>query len=158
MKKVYCLLLLMGCGMAMMAQKKRSADSTAIAKVLDTLASIAKNVNFSDPQVREQGYFYKAAPYIIYRGENAKRKWKAFCNYKLAEDNQGVNSICERFNRTINQSNSYTILSYFTETESEGTWHGLEVAYTNKKGKQKKIVFAFLKIGKRFGLGDIDEH
>lgn len=158
MKKAVCLLLLLGCGIMAMAQNNRTADSTAVAKVLHEIAKIAKNVNFADPQVQQQGYFYKAAPYIIYRGENAKRKWKAFCNYRLQEDKKGVDDVCERFNRTINQSNSYTILSYFTETESEGTWHGLELAYTNKKGKQKKIVSAFLKIGKQFGLGDIDEH
>lgn len=157
MKKIYCLLLLVGCGMATKAQNSRGADSTAIAKVLETLAGIAKNINFSDPKVQSQGFFYKAAPYVIYRGEDAKRKWKAFCNYRLKEDKKGVDDVCERFNRTINQPGGYTIIQYFTETESEGTWHGLEVSYTNQKGKPRKAVFAFLKIGKRFGLGDIDE-
>jgi hypothetical protein len=156
MKAVIGLLLTMG-SMAAFAQKNRSADSMAVAQTLQTLAAICKNINFADPAVQAQGYFYKAAPYVIYRGSNAKRKWKAFCNYKLKEDKQGVDGVCERINRTINQPGGYTIVKYFTETESEGTWHGLEVNYTNQQGKAKTALFAFLKIGKRFGLGDIDE-
>lgn len=156
MKKIYCLLLLVVGATTAMAQQNRTADSTAVAKVLYELASIAKNVNFTDPKVQSLGYFYKAAPYVIYRGSNAKRKWKTFCDYRLKEDKAGVDAICERFNRTINQPGGYTILRYVTETESEGTWHALEVQFTDKRGT-RTAQFAFLKLGKRFGLGDIDE-
>jgi hypothetical protein len=156
MKQLSFLLLLAVTVYGANAQQTRSADSTAVAKALHELADIAKNVNFTDPKVQTLGYFYKAAPYIVYRGSNAKRKWKTFCNYQLKEDKQGVDGICERFNRTINQPGGYTILRYVTETESEGTWHALEVQFTGKNGITT-AQFAFLKIGKRFGLGDIDE-
>ncbi|MBK9530546.1 MAG: hypothetical protein IPO42_01890 [Chitinophagaceae bacterium] len=58
-------------------------------------------------------------------------------------------------NRTANQDSAYTITKYITETESEGTWHVLLVSY-KKKGVEKTTAYAFLKIGKKFGLGDID--
>jgi Exonuclease C-terminal len=156
MKQMYCLLLLVCLGVTATAQQNRTADSTAVAKALHELAAIAKNVDFTDPKVQTLGYFYKAAPYVVYRGTNAKRKWKTFCNYKLQEDKVGVDHICERFNRTINRPGGYTILRYVTESESEGTWHALEVQFTGKNGL-RTAQFAFLKIGKRFGLGDIDE-
>jgi hypothetical protein len=157
MKRIYGLLLLALTAFSSAAQKNRTADSTGAAQTLEALANICKNVDFTDPKVQQLGTFYKAAPYIIYRGQNTQRKWKTFCNYQLKEDKQGVDHICERINRTINQPGGYTIFKYDTDTESEGTWHVLEVNFTNQRGEAKTAVFAFLKIGKRMGLGDIDE-
>ena len=39
--------------------------------------------------------------------------------------------------------------------ESEELWHVLIISYM-KKGVETKAIFSFLKIGKHFGLGDID--
>jgi hypothetical protein len=54
-----------------------------------------------------------------------------------------------------NQDSAYKIIKYFTEKESEGTWHVLMVTY-KRKGVDKTTAYAFLKVGNRFGLGDID--
>jgi hypothetical protein len=156
MKQLVCGLLLVFVGIAATAQPNSSADSTAVAKALRELADICKNVDFADPKVQQLGTFYKAAPYVIYRGSNTQRKWKAFCNYRLKEDKEAVDNVCLRINRTINQPGGYTIAQYIVQKESEGTWHGLEVNYTDPQGRPQKALFAFLKIGKRFGLGDID--
>ena len=132
-----------------------NSDSTAVAKVFEELVNICKNVDFSDPLASRLGFFYKAAPFIIYRGDDKKRVWKDFANYEKMDEKTGVDEICEKINRTVNQDSTFKIVQYLTETESEGTWHILIVAYT-KKGVEKKNAFAFLKIGKRFALGDID--
>ena len=131
------------------------ADSLHAAKTLTQLFAVCRNVNFNDPKVIELGLFYKAAPYIIYRGSDSSRSWKSFANYKDPEERKGVDEICLRINGTVNRDINFKILNYFTKKESEGTWHILLVAY-NKKGVTKKAAFAFLKIGDRFGLGDID--
>ena len=60
-----------------------------------------------------------------------------------------------KINQGLNQDSSYVIEKYFTETESEGTWHLLMINYI-KKGDAKKVAYAFLKINGRLGLGDID--
>jgi hypothetical protein len=130
-------------------------DSAAAARTLKSLLSICKNVDFGDPKTSELGMFYKAAQYIVYRGEDKKRAWKVFANYSDAEDKKGVDEICTRINGTVNRDNNYTITKYFTEKESEGTWHILMVSY-KRNGTEKKAAFAFLKIAGRFGLGDID--
>ncbi len=130
-------------------------DSTATAKTLKSLLSVCKNVDFTDPNTTKLGLFYKAAQYIIYQGNDEKRKWKSFANYHEAEDKKGVDQVCTRINESVNRDSSYTIVKYFTEKESEGIWHILMVSY-KKKGIEKKSAFAFLKIGNRFGLGDID--
>jgi hypothetical protein len=131
------------------------ADSTAVAGTLKTLFTICRNVDFNDPGIIQSGTFYKAAPYIIYRGDDKKRNWKDFADYSKADEKIRVNEVCARINRTANQDSAYKIVKYFTEKESEGTWHVLVVSYS-KKGAQKTTAYAFLKIGKKFGLGDID--
>ena len=136
------------------AQYKK-ADSTSIAKIVKSLLAICKNVDFADTNTTKLGTFYKAAQHIIYQGNDEKRKWKSFANYRDAEDKKGVDQVCTRINESVNRDSSYTIVKYFTEKESEGIWHILMVSY-KKKGIEKKSAFAFLKIGNRFGLGDID--
>lgn len=137
-----------------LAQKSKS-DSLEVAKTLHELLLICRSVDFADPKVAALGYFYKAAPYIIYRGDDKKRNWKDFADYSRADEKKQVDGVCERMNRTANQDSAYTITKYITETESEGTWHVLLVSY-KKKGVEKTTAYAFLKIGKKFGLGDID--
>ena len=120
------------------------------------LLLICRSVNFADPQVTKLGTFYKAASYIVYRGDDKARAWKVMSDYTKEYDKKGVDDVCERINRTANQDSlGYKIIKYFTEKESEGTWHVLMVSY-KKKGVEKTAAFAFLKIGNRFGLGDID--
>lgn len=136
------------------AQDKQ-ADSTAAATTLTSLLSVCKNVDFADSNTTKLGTFYKAAPYIIYQGSDIERAWKVFANYSNAEDKEGVDEVCTRINETVNRDSSYQIVKYFTEKESEGIWHVIVVNF-RKKGVEKKVAFAFLKIGERFGLGDID--
>ena len=138
----------------LMAQNK-TADSLSAAKVLGELITICRTVDFADPKVSELGIFYKAAPYIIYRGPDKIRAWKDFTNYSNESEKKGVDEVCQHINGTVNRDSSYRIIKYFTERESEGIWHLLQFSY-NKKGIDKNIIFAFLKIDNRFGLGDID--
>jgi hypothetical protein len=152
-KKIFPLISFCWC--FVLAAQNKKADSVNVSATFKTLLSVCKNVNFADGKRLDSGLFYKAAPYIIYRGEDQKRKWKDFATYNNPEDKKRVDEICTHINETVNRDSTYKIIKYFTEKESEGTWHVLMVTY-KKKGAEKKIAFAFLKIGKRFGLGDID--
>jgi len=147
------LLLIIAASNKVQSQPKN--DSTAVVKVMTQLLAECKNVNFGDPKTNSLGFFYKAAPYIVYRGKDQKRKWKELCNYNNAEDKKGVDEICYKINETVNRDSNYKIVRYSTKKESEGLWHVLFVSY-KKKGVEKHAIYAFLKIGDRFGLGDID--
>jgi hypothetical protein len=136
--------------------QSNKADSIQVAKALHELLLICRSVDLADPKVKTLGTFYKAAPYIVYRGEDKTRAWKVMSDYSKEYDKKGVDDICERINRTANQDSlGYKIIHYRSEKESEGTWHVLMVSY-KKKGVEKSAEFAFLKIGNRFALGDID--
>jgi hypothetical protein len=136
--------------------QSNKTDSVQLAKTLHELLMNCRTVDFADPNVSTMGTFYKAAPFIVYRGEDKKRAWKVMADYTKADDKKGVDAVCERINRTVNQDSiGYKIIKYQTEKESEGTWHILMVTY-KKSGVDKSAAFAFLKIGNKFGLGDID--
>jgi hypothetical protein len=137
------------------AAQNKKADSLQVVATLKTLLSACKYIDFTDVKVNDSGMFYKAAPYIIYRGDDKKRAWKDFANYKDEQEKLRVDDVCLKINRGLNQDSSYVIEKYFTETESEGTWHVLMISYI-RKGVAKKTAYAFLKVNGRFGLGDID--
>ncbi len=156
MKPKYFILFLTSiASMSFAKAQNRQSDSADAATALQSLLSVCKNVDFADPKTTELGLFYKAAPFIIYQGNDKDRAWKVFANYSNAEDRKGVDEVCTRINESVNRDSSYTIEKYFTEKESEGTWYILMVSY-KKNGIEKKAAFAFLKIDNRFGLGDID--
>ena len=136
------------------AQNKKS-DSLTVATTFKELLSICHNVDFNDPKVQDSGMFYKATPYIIYRGKDQRRNWVDFTNYKNADEIERVDGVCTHINKVLPPDNSYTITKYFTEKESEGVWHVLMVT-TKIKSVDKELAFAFLKVGSRFGIGDID--
>ncbi len=156
MKLIYCFVALITFVFILPGQaQNKTEDSTQTAAALKALVFACKNVDFADSKMKDSGMFYKAAPYIIYRGDDKKRNWKDFADYSNAAEKKGVDNVCYRINSTINQDSSYKIESYFTEKESEGVWHVLLIAY-KRKGVDKKSAFAFLKVNNRFGLGDID--
>lgn len=157
MKTTYLLLLLwaFASGIHANAQANKT-DSALVAKTLHDLLRICRTVDFTDANTMKLGTFYKAAPYIVYRGDDKSRAWKTMSDYTKDYDKKGVDDICERINRTANRdSTGYKIVKYITEKESEGIWHVLKVVY-KVKGGEKEAAYAFLKIGNKFGLGDID--
>ena len=153
--KLFLLLITATAFLSFAKAQNTNTDSAAVANTLKSLLAVCKNVDFGDPKTTSLGTFYKAAPYIVYRGSDKERAWKVFANYSNAEEKKGVDEICTRINGSVNQDDSYKIIRYATEKESEGIWHVLIISYV-KKGVEKKAAFAFLKIGKHFGLGDID--
>lgn len=133
----------------------QSGDSAQVAQTLKELFTVCRAVDFKDPKSIELGVFYKAAPYVVYRGEDKNRAWKDIANYRNADEKKGVDEVCLRINGTVNRDTGFKIIKYLTNTESEGTWHVLLVTYL-KKGVTKQLAFAFLKINGKFALGDID--
>lgn len=152
MKNIYLIATL---SLLSFSVKAQNNDSLKLIKAFNDLLSICKNVNFADLNVINPGTFSKAAPYIVYRGNDKKRSWKDVANYFNAEEKKRVDEVCNKINNGINRDSSFRVIKYFTETESEGKWHVLLVSYT-AKGKSRQSAFAFLKIKNRFALGDID--
>jgi hypothetical protein len=152
MKTSYILSILLA--IAVSASTK-AQDSARVAATLKQLLSTCRNVDFGDSNTQKLGAFYKAAPYIVYQGDDEKRRWKDIANYNNADEKEQVDQVCLKINNSVNQDSAYKVVKYVTNTESEGKWHVVYVNYI-KNGRERHAAFAFLKVKGRFALGDID--
>ena len=94
------------------------------------------------------------ADYIVYRGKDNKRKRKDFCRYENPEEKHQVQNLHQRIAERY-LPYDYNFVKFFTEKESEGRWLIWEMEFMIND-KPKKVYFAFLKVGDRYLLGDID--
>jgi len=88
----------------------------------------------------------------VYRGEDAKRKWKDVYNPANPEELKAAKQTMEQLKKALEQCNYKEYDTFKQKTESEGTWY----VYTYACGSAKKIHLAFLKIKGKYALGDID--
>lgn len=95
-----------------------------------------------------------ASKYIVYRGSDTSRIWKDVYNYENEDEKRAVKEVCTRIKNYLDEGGDYELTKFSEEGESEGTWYTWLVEF--KKGKNKKVHFSFLKIGKKYALGDID--
>src|SRR5438477_10860755 len=110
MKKVHFIAMILLLAIPVVTTAQTAADSLKVVVTMKALLNICRSVNFSDPRTTSLGTFYKAAPYIVYRGNDKKRAWKELCNYNNAEDKKGVDETCTTINETDNRDNNYKIV------------------------------------------------
>lgn len=95
-----------------------------------------------------------AAKYIVYRGSDTSRIWKDVYNYNNEDEKKSVIGACKTIKAYLEEGGDYELTEFSEEEESEGVWYTWLVEF--KKGNHKKVYFSFLKVGKRYALGDID--
>jgi hypothetical protein len=95
-----------------------------------------------------------ASKYIVYRGSDTSRAWKDVYNYDNENEKNAVKEVCIRIKNYLEEGGDYELTDFTEEKESEGTWYTWQVEFS--KGSHKKVYFSFLKINKRYALGDID--
>jgi len=98
--------------------------------------------------------FKDASKYIVYRGSDTTRKWKDVYDYENEEEKKSVIDVCKRIKNYLDEGGDYELTEFTEEEESEGVWYTWLVEFS--KGNHKKVYFSFLKVGKRYSLGDID--
>lgn len=98
--------------------------------------------------------YKSAAKYIVYRGDDTSRIWKDVYNYNDELERKAVIEICKRIKHYLETGGDYELSEFSEEEESEGTWYTWLVEF--QKGDKRNVSFSFLKIGKRYALGDID--
>lgn len=99
--------------------------------------------------------YTKAAPYLIYRGEDASRRLKDLCRAADAEDMKYVQGMVNRVKKWVDESENYKLISCMTSEESEGTWYAWEVIFAMGPDQVRRY-FGCLKVGGNFAIGDID--
>ena len=97
------------------------------------------------------GDYSGAAGLVVYNGSDRNRKYKDLASAE-GDDRSILNSTCYRISKLMNGKNSYTLMKFEEEPESEGTWYIQTVKFDGNKTAQ----LAFLDIKGTMGLGDID--
>ena len=130
--------------------QNKNTDSADAVIVLKKLLKIYKEDNAASDKVN-------LAPYIVYKGTDEERSWKSTCNYNKEDDKKRVDEMFVKIKKSIRLGSNYTIIHYLTEKESEGVWHVL-VTELKKDGELQHVAYAFLRLGNKFYLGDIELH
>jgi len=97
-----------------------------------------------------------AAEHVVYRGDDAARKWKDTYDCGAEEEKREVLELCAELNEAMAGGGRYVFGAYQEEEESEGVWRVIEVTLIPASGKSETAAFAFLLIGGRYALGDVD--
>lgn len=88
----------------------------------------------------------------VYKGEDPKRKWNAANNPASPEELKAGKEMMEEFKKAFSECNHKEFDTFRGDKQREGIWY----VYTYACGASKKIHLAFLKIGAKYALGDID--
>ena len=100
------------------------------------------------------------APFLIARGSDPAREWKAAADLSIPGERAYVESTLEDLQGLLAQVRqpdgglAYEVIEFVVEPESEGQWHVLMVEF--ETGDEQEALFAFLPLGGTFYLGDID--
>lgn len=102
-----------------------------------------------------EGSDYKnASKLMVYKGDDPKRKWKSTLKYGKADEKDLTFVQCSKLLHNLNYGTA-KVISYHTESESEGEWHILEMGFPDVPNSQK-IQVAFLMTDSGLLLGDIE--
>ncbi|MCX7543850.1 hypothetical protein [Marinicella gelatinilytica] len=96
------------------------------------------------------GDYSGAAGLVAYSGSDRDRKYKDLASAE-GEDRSSLNKACYKISQLMNKKNSYTLMKFEEEPESEGTWYVQTVKFDGGTAQ-----LAFLDIKGTMALGDID--
>ena len=97
----------------------------------------------------------RAGAYCVYRGTDRARRWHDVYHVAVKEEREEINSICYRIRDYLDRSKSYEFDHFWCKEQVEGEWCAWEVQF-RRTGSAETVAFAFLKVGRRYALGDID--
>lgn len=131
------------------ASSLAAVDRAEIITVVKNLKAACGQPDFT----KSPAVYAKAAALIAYMGPDKTRKYMEPVNYTTAEDQKGVESVCNRINSLIGDIHTWGAVQ--TRTKRRITWHAITFRHTIKN-KEKENLFAFVEIGGKLYLGDID--
>ncbi|MBP6721500.1 MAG: hypothetical protein KA239_04200 [Bacteroidia bacterium] len=96
------------------------------------------------------------APLLVYREGDGNDAWHRGLRYETPEEQLAAEKECAKLQVLVTGLQAHEYLEFATEKEREGEWLIWKVALHYQDGENDEKVFAFLKIGAQYLLGDID--
>ncbi len=90
-------------------------------------------------------------PQVIFRGEPSSRNWNSPLNMDIPDEAAQAERVMNQVKKAMSGCSDYKLEAIRVESESEGIWLVQPVICGNSK-----VYFAFLMIGSRLMLGDLD--
>ncbi len=132
------------------------SDSAKLATTLEEMFTVCNSSEPEEASGTGEIIFERLAPYIASMSKDERKRKKMAADYNIPYERQNINAIGKNIKKYLDDYDNYKITSYLTQIKKNGEhWHALELVF-NKKEKSITKIFAFLKIGDSFLLGDID--
>lgn len=138
----------------LLAQK----DSIQVAEKLTELMKVCQKIDFADPNIMKLGVYYKAAPFFIYKGADAKRNLKAAIDYSIKEEKSYVDQHCKALNALLSHNDERVFGAFLVEEKMEGKTYTIELHYRDNQyeGFQLKK-FSFVSVAGEMYLVNISD-
>lgn len=93
---------------------------------------------------------------LVYKEGDGSDTWHRGMRYDVPEEQLATEKECAKLQVLVTGLQEHRYLEFATAKEKEGEWLIWKVALQYQDGESDEKVFAFLKIGEDYLLGDID--
>lgn len=103
--------------------------------------------------------YSKAAGFMLYKGEDPKRRNKDIAAYKTDEEKEAIPANCEVILEALNKDGTYEFKEFKTEKDPSGKNPDIHIILIDAKTKPKELrytVFGFAKVKESLVLVDMD--
>jgi hypothetical protein len=101
--------------------------------------------------------YTQAAPFFLYRGENAAERWQRPVNVAVPEEEKFVKDMVNRIYGWLQRDAKPALGEYNTTTNTVGEWHAQQVIFGASTPDPLSRDFGYLYIGGDYRIGDIDK-
>ncbi|MEY3442967.1 MAG: hypothetical protein RLZZ519_1248 [Bacteroidota bacterium] len=166
LRYIFGILLLLAFGFACQSGTKSSAtDPTKTVLPADSEATNVATTRDGEPiKAALDSIFDHAmhgdcigmASMLVYKEGDGSDTWHRGMRYEVPEEQLATEKECAKLQVLVTGLQEHRYLEFATEQEKEGEWLLWKVALQYQDGESDEKVFAFLKVGEDYLLGDID--
>jgi hypothetical protein len=103
-----------------------------------------------------QGDCEGMAPWLVFKSGNTAETWKRSLRYNDDEEQLAIEKECAKLQVLVTGLQDYSYVEFASTQDAEGEWLIWKVKLNYQDGENEASTFAFLKVGDRYLLGDIE--
>jgi len=136
------------------ASAQTNSDSLVVETTMEELFTICNSV-VPEGEIPDEIIFERLAPYILYNGNDAKRKNKTACDYNKVEDRKLVDKIGLSLAKWLENISDFKVVKFEIEKKGNKTYFILTINHKPLNNDKDKL-FYFVKIQDKFLLDKLE--